>query len=257
DRTVITRLHAPAPLLIRTPQSATDFSLAVCASLGGGLLAGDTIDLRCIAEAHTKSCITTQSSTKIYRSINGAQTSQSAVVHLHAHAMMLWIPDPITCFAGAHYTQRQQFHLHPTTSLLLLDSFTSGRWSRGERWDMQHFHSRTDIWVDQAQILRDAIRLDPADGPIASPSRMGKWNCFATLLFVGPAFAPFARQILCDVNNEPLAPDAALIFSAAPLGGGAILRLAADSAERLTLEIRRRLHPLFESIGHDPWSRKF
>jgi urease accessory protein len=263
DRTVITHLCAQSPLKLLSPQRAGDFAHATVGTHGGGLLGGDRIDLRCVAEENTQACVTTQASTKVYRPNPHDQykgqnaTEQNARIDVHDNSLLLWLPDPVTCFAGAHYSQHQRFDLHETASLLLIDSFTSGRWSRGERWAMQNYRARTDIWVDEKQIFRDAIRLDAQDGPIAAPSRMGLWNCFSTVVLVGPKLQSAANEIVKTIANIPLTNDASLIFSAAATPLGAILRIAGDSAERVEKSIRRHLAPAIQRLGQDPWSRKF
>ncbi|KAJ2686969.1 hypothetical protein GGH99_003363 [Coemansia sp. RSA 1285] len=53
------------------------------------------------------------------------------------------LPDPVTCFEGAMYNQRQAVRLHDaqSSSLVLLDWMTSGRMSRGERWAFGKYFS--------------------------------------------------------------------------------------------------------------------
>src|ERR1700734_3956356 len=71
DRTVVTQLRGESPMKLLSPQCNDRFALAICGTLGGGLVSGDQIDLNCVAEAETESCISTQASTKVYRTAAG------------------------------------------------------------------------------------------------------------------------------------------------------------------------------------------
>ena len=106
------------------------------------------------------------------------------------------------------------------------------------------------------RFLLDALLLDPADGPLAAPERMGRFNCLANLTVVGPAVRALSQSLLEEVAVRPLARGARLICAASPVAGGALLRLAGESLEEVSHEIRRHLAPIIGLIGGEPWARK-
>ncbi|CAG8633583.1 7473_t:CDS:2 [Diversispora eburnea] len=68
--------------------------------------------------------------------------------HLQQHSQQgyefnfLQLPGPTTCFQSADYSQYQKFKLEDDiSSLIVLDWFTSGRMSRGERWEFANYKS--------------------------------------------------------------------------------------------------------------------
>jgi urease accessory protein UreH len=115
---------------------------------------------------------------------------------------------------------------------------------------------RTDIFVDGVQVLRDAIRLDDRDGAIGSMGRMGSCDCFASVILVGGRVAEAAEELLRFVAGQPVDAGAELIFSAGPIPGGALMRVAGGSTERVRSWLGERMGFLEDMIGEDPWSRR-
>ncbi|CAG8542955.1 5377_t:CDS:2 [Diversispora eburnea] len=70
------------------------------------------------------------------------------------NSMLLQLPGPTTCFQSADYSQYQKFKLEDdTSSLIVLDWFTSGRMSRGERWEFVNYKSGIDILIGDEEKL--------------------------------------------------------------------------------------------------------
>jgi urease accessory protein len=254
-QTTVTRCHSTSPLRILTPRDSSKTARIVAATFGGGLLDGDAINLSLTADPGTKCLLTTQASTKIYRS-DSVGSSQRITITADDDALIVSLPDPIVCFAASRFQQRQQFNLSPTASLLMLDSFTSGRAARAERWQMHHFAAHTEINVAGKCIFRDSLELDPIDGKIAAPMRMGPIDCFATVALVGPAFSDRANNLVQTLQKQPIAPDETILFGISQLPGATVIRLAAKSAERAVGWLSEKLAFITPLLGLDPWLRK-
>jgi hypothetical protein len=108
--TVLTRAFAksPAKLIASKGRGATCWVYA--ATFGGGLVGGDHIQLRADVTAGARALLTTQASTKVYRSENRSRQSLTATVG--ANALLAVVPDPIVCFAAADFAQQQRYDLH-------------------------------------------------------------------------------------------------------------------------------------------------
>ena len=114
-------------------------------TFGGGLVAGDQIHLDMQLTPNTTCVLSTQASTKVYRDPAKKGCQQTLKANIADGALLVSVPDPITCFADALYEQQQQFHLAPEGSVVLLDWLTSGRRKRGESWDFTRYRSQIDI----------------------------------------------------------------------------------------------------------------
>jgi urease accessory protein len=256
-RTAVTRAMASSPLRLLTPHGRGTSARVFSSTFGGGLVAGDGIALHVRAGAGTACVLGTQASTKVYRSPAGIASSQRLTLIAEEGATCVVAPDPVTCFAGAVYEQRQEFDLHPGASLLLIDWLTSGRLARGERWAFDRYRTRTDVTVGGRNVFRDALRLDAADGPVAAEHRMGRCDCMALALLIGPRMERPAAELLDWAQAQPITLGEDLIFSASPLSGGAVVRVAGSTTETVGRWLRERLLFVAKLLGEDPWARKW
>ncbi len=252
----VTTSAATNPMKLLVPRARAICAWAFTSTFGGGLLAGDCVDLDITVGEHSSLLLGTQASTKVYRSPNALAAKQSLHATVAAGALLAVLPDPVTCFANASYEQRQRFDVAPGGSLLLLDWITSGRLARGERWAFTRYLSRNDFFMADRHVASDALLLDGAFEPISSPQRMGRFDCYATLFAVGPLVSAGAKAMIADVTAVPLRRNAPLLVSASPLAEGVVLRVLGDSAERVGRFLRDRLAFAWPLVGEDPWTRK-
>jgi urease accessory protein len=246
-QTRATVVRAESPLKLLLPKNHGDGAWAFVASFGGGLVSGDAIRLDIDVGERATAMLGTQSSTKVYR----GSSEQRLGARVGRGALFVAIPDPVSCFRGASYEQHARIELAPDASLVFLDAFTCGRSAHGERWLFARYASRTQIHVAGRNILTDAILLDPAHGPL--PTRMGRFDAFATLVALGPRAGPVAESFL----SLPSSSDRTSVSAASIVDDGAILRVAATSAERCARAVREALAPLSSILGDDPFARKW
>lgn len=256
-RTTVTRMRATAPLKLLAPRHHARCASVFTSTFGGGLVAGDHVDLRFRARAGTTCWLGTQASTKIYKSRAGIGASQTLHAVVEPGATLFSFPDPVACFAGARYEQRQRFDIEPGGGLVALDWYTSGRKAHGERWAFDRYSARTDVFVDCDHVLADAVLLDAAHDAIGLKYRTGAFDCFATLVIAGDQVSHLVERVLDAVNAEPLRTSRSPISAASPLRGGMLLRVAGDGPESVARYLRRHLSAIEELLGDDPWARKW
>jgi urease accessory protein len=257
-RTSVIRMRSTAPLKLLAPRHHSGGRASIFAStFGGGLVAGDQIDLDFTARGRSVCWLGTQASTKVYKSRDGAGARQTLRARVAAGATLFSLPDPVTCYAGARYEQRQRFELERGAALVALDWLTGGRTARGERWQFDRYESRTDVHHAGDHAFADAVRLDPADGPLGSKFRTGGFDCLATLVVIGEPLQPFADQLVAAVAREKLTRDAALLSTASPIRGGAVLRVAGPGPEVVARYVRSHLSAIPALADDDPWARKW
>ncbi|MDE0734660.1 MAG: urease accessory protein UreD [Pirellulaceae bacterium] len=257
ERTEITHSHATNPLKLITPRRHGSAAWVYTSTFGGGLVAGDQIHLDMRLTSNTTCVLSTQASTKIYRDPSRIGCRQSLQAQIDDGALLISVPDPVTCFAESMYDQHLRYDLAPEGSVVLLDWLTSGRRTRGESWDFTRYRSQIDVYQGQRQLISDRLLLDPKDGPLESPFRVGRFHCLAVVVLVGTALEAAATQILEEVGNAPVEPAASLLETASPVAGGLILRIAGITTELVADCITRRLCFLQEFLGETPWARKW
>jgi urease accessory protein len=255
-RSVVTRALARSPLKLLTPKTHGDAAWIFTSTYGGGLVGGDQISLDLHAAPQTRTLLSTQASTKIYRT-SSLPAAQQLTATVGEDAILLYLPDPIVCFAGSNYRQHQRFDLADNASLVMVDWLTSGRRARGERWAFDRYESHCDIWAEGRCAFRDAVVLDPNHGGLATTLRMGRCDCFATIVLLGQTLRTYSDQLIEFVHAQPIDRDAPLIFSASPIVGGVVCRVAGATTETVAQWIRQRLAFVPSLLGQDPWLRKW
>jgi urease accessory protein len=256
-RSAATAVCASNPMKLLVPRPRGGSVWASLGSFGGGFVAGDQTSLDVRLGVNARCFLTTQASTKIYRNPRMRPCGHALNAQLGADSLLVLAPDPIQSFAGSTYDQRQEFHLQPSASLVLLDWFCAGRSARRERWSFTRLQSRNEIFIGPDRMLLDSLLLDQAHGPLEGASRMGRFNCLALLVVTGPMVAVAAGRMLAEVEALPVTRKAELIVGASPIRQGALFRIAGESSEEVGREVRRRLAFAADLLGDDPWARKW
>jgi urease accessory protein len=256
-QSTVTSAWSSDPIKILVPKSRGVSAWACTSSFGGGMVGGDQTRLDLKLGAETRCFVGTQASTKIYRNPSQLPCSHITRANLESNSLLVFTPDPVQAFAGSTYSQRQEFHLAPGAGLVLLDWFNSGRAACGERWAFSQFKSRNDVFIAGKRIFLDSILLDSSDGSLDSPMRAGRFNCFATLLFVGEPLRAATNQLLEKISTKPVERKSPLVASASPIRDGAVLRIAGEQVEAVGRAIHQNLDFLSKFLGDDPWSRKW
>lgn len=178
---------------------------------GGGIVAGDTIDLQVRLDSGTRLVLLTQGSTKIFKTLEPSVVSkQHMTVHLDEHAALVYLPDPVQPFARTAFSQSQIYHLkNQQGSLCACDWVTSGRSARGENWDIYEYKSRNEVWTTdntgkQRLLMRDNLILDKRGRTnMALSSRMDGYSVFGTLIIRGPIFSALSQFFLDEFEALP------------------------------------------------------
>ena len=169
---------------------------------------------------------------------------------------LIFVPDPLVPFASARSAQRLEFELAPDASLVLVDWLSSGRRSRGERWQFDSVKSVIRVHQAGRLICHDAVTLAAADGSLTE--RLGRFDVLATVVLAGPVAAAAGERLVTASAAAPPERRADLIVVAAPIGDrGAHVRVAGTSVEQVGRAIRDALGFVPPFLGDDPWARKW
>ena len=197
-------------------------------------------------------------------------------VRVSKGATFYLLPDPVTCFKHASYNQLQTFHLEDGASLVVLDSFTSGRMSLGEEWEFWRYYSANDVWVNGSRVARDVMLLEQEkegeakasrwDGalPVRSlADRLAPYSCYATAILYGPA----THETLIDVSKrcekisvfkKTSPPPLLWSFSwVGPQREGGVIRVAAMDTESVRDSLKELLHGIKTLVGIDTYQKAF
>ncbi|KAL3925331.1 MAG: hypothetical protein SGILL_000488 [Bacillariaceae sp.] len=221
--TRLTRVAHKAPLRLVPigKSSVAEAGAAICAlsNYGAGMLQGDSAALDIRVETGARLGVLTQGANRIYtpRHVGGTEECQATLkATVEKDAFLVLAPDPCALFASAKFSQLQQFHIHPQSSVALIDWFSSGRYMNQEQWDFDNLYTRTSLhWLEENSeapeesipFLQDSILMDLRVGRncdnYSSEDAHGVagFNCFASLILYGEETQPILERCH-DLSNE-------------------------------------------------------
>jgi urease accessory protein len=254
-RTVVTSAYATSPLRLLTPANHGRAAWVFTSSFGGGLVDGDRIRLDIEVGDGAAAFVSTQASTKVYRSPHGTAATMSA--RIGSAALLVVAPDPVVCFARSRYRQVQRFEVADTGTLVAVDWISSGRRAFGERWMFDEYEATLEVRKGGRLLVHDALALRATDGNLTG--RLGRFEVLATVTLVGARVRHEAAGIVSRVSARPVSRGDDLLIAATALGGGegCVVRMSGTSVERVGRTIRDLLQSVPALLGDDPWARKW
>src|SRR5262245_163756 len=104
-RSTVSQAYASSPLRLLMPRNHGRAAWIYTSSFGGGLVDGDRVSLDIVVDAGAAAFVSTQASTKVYRSACG--TSAELRASVGDEGLLVLAPDPVVCFAASRYRQTQ------------------------------------------------------------------------------------------------------------------------------------------------------
>ncbi|XP_059657142.1 urease accessory protein D [Cornus florida] len=204
-RSTVTRCFSTYPLKFIVPRkvgpSQTDVVWIYTLTYGGGIVSGDSISCDFTIGDGCTTVLTTQASTKVYKSMGSKCSEQFLEARIGSNALLVVIPDPVTCFSTAKYSQKQVFRVVSDSSLVIVDWITSGRHESGEKWDFELYKSTNHIFLeDDKPLFLDTIFLE--HGSITTiAERMQEYQVIAMVILWGPKLKHVQNQVQEDVKK--------------------------------------------------------
>jgi len=257
------------PLKILNPAAAGGVCHAVLSSYGGGMVAGDTIRLRIKGGANTRLFVSSQSNTKIFKSIDGQVAEQHLAGELADGALAVVFPDPVVPQAGSRYRQVQQWQLAANSLLLVADWLHSGRMDIGEKFEFHSFFSELHVRRQGRLVLLDRFAFNPQEHMAPAPTNFGAYQTVLSLYLIGnPTDARFVRlaqvfqQLKMPLPDTPqfdLSGHDCLLAVTQAKDDVYVLRAAAHSRQALQPLCAQILDVLAEKefFGYNPLARKY
>lgn len=281
-KSTVTRCFSKYPLKFIIPtkvgSSKSDVVWIYSLTYGGGIVSGDLISCDFTIGDGCTTVLTTQASTKVYKSIQSKCSEQILEARIGREAFLAVIPDPVTCFSTAKYSQKQVFRVTSSSNLLIVDWITSGRHQSGEKWDFELYKSTNQIFMDDEQpLFLDSILLE--QGSTSSVlERMQDYQVLAMVVILGAKLQYVQNQFQqnvkkmmseqlhmpsfalrrCGENNTShclTKPDFIVSSSVfGPKGVGVVVRIAAMTTESVYKFLNQQLASLEPLLGVSPYN---
>jgi urease accessory protein len=167
----------------------------------GGLVGGDTLDIRVNVGSGAHGLITTPGATRFYRS-EGELALQRTQLRLEAGARMEWLPLEAILYNGCRAENRLSFELAPSAELLGWDITALGLPHADQPFARGSFCQHIElpgIWLERGVIDASDARL------LHSPLGLAGQHCMASLFFAsGSAMARDRRESALDCARQLL-----------------------------------------------------
>ncbi|XP_057433301.1 urease accessory protein D-like [Lotus japonicus] len=279
-RSSVTSCISRYPLKFIIPKkvgsSKTDAVWVYALNFGGGIVSGDNISCKFSVGDGCTMVLTTQGSTKVYKSVGSKCSHQILEATVGRNALLAIIPDPVTCFSTARYYQKQVFTVSSDSNLVIVDWITSGRHESGEKWDFDLYKSTNNIFLDDGQPLFLDTMLLEKEKIGCIKDHMQDYQVIAMIVLLGPNMQYIQNLVQGNVKrimSEKLQyPSAALShqrdkadhfmtkpsFMAScsvfgPKKIGLLVRVASVTTESVYKFLQHQLAPLEPIIGVRPY----
>ncbi|XP_063944164.1 urease accessory protein D isoform X2 [Daucus carota subsp. sativus] len=213
----------------------------------------------------------------VYKCVGSRCSVQIYEARIGIDALLVVIPDPVTCFSTAKYSQKQVFRIMSNSSLLIVDWITSGRHESGEKWDFTHYKSTNHIYLEGDEpLFLDTVLLEQGS-TVTIAERVQDYQVLAMVIILGPKLKHVQTKVQEDVKNmmsEQLQLPATSLrrYSApstshslikpsflascspfGPQGSGVVIRIAAMTTESVYRFLQQQLASLEPLVGVLPY----
>ena len=129
---------------------------------GGGYIDGDSYKISIVLEEDAEVLLTTQSSTKIYKT-RTKPAIQEMDIHLKKGSLLEYLPDPVIAYEGASFKQKTIVRMDLGASLICSDIFTPGWAPDGTLFRYNLLQSKMEVYLEKQLVLFDHVKLEPDD----------------------------------------------------------------------------------------------
>ncbi|KAK7279041.1 hypothetical protein RJT34_24084 [Clitoria ternatea] len=279
-RSSVVRCLSRYPLKFIIPKkvgsSKTDAVWVYALNYGGGIVSGDHISCKFSVGDACTMVLTTQGSTKVYKSVGSKCSQQMLEARVGSDALLVIIPDPVTCFSTARYYQKQVFSVSSDSNLVIVDWITSGRHESGEKWDFDLYRSTNNIFLEDGHPLFLDTMLLEKEKMGCIREHMHNYQVIAMIVLLGPKMQ-YIQNLVQDhvkkIMSDQLQHSSTALrhqrdkagrfftkpsFMAScsafgPKRIGLVVRVAAETTESVYKFLRHEMAPLETMIGVPPY----
>jgi urease accessory protein len=189
DRTVLDDLRQAGCLKARFPRPVVpDWMDVVTLNTGGGVAAGDRLDVAVSAAADTRVTVTAQAAERFYRALErDAPSRVRTVLSVGAGAALEWLPQETILFDRCALDRRLEIDMAADARFLGVETLVFGRAAMGETVRQAMLRDLIRVRRGGELLLHDAIRLDGSVDALLSRAAIGRGaRAVASVVYVAP-----------------------------------------------------------------------
>ncbi|MCA0992785.1 urease accessory protein UreD [Guptibacillus hwajinpoensis] len=221
--------------------------------VGGGYVDGDTYFTKINVRKNAKLAVTTQASTKIYKTRN-KQVEQKSVYKLDEKSQLHLKLDPLIAYRDARFIQQTDVYMDKSAVLFLTDIVTPGWSKEGELFPYTCVTSKVKIYQNEKLAVYDHLRLKP-DEDVRSLLQLEGNTHIGSLFFIHPSVS----EEWIETLREELSsfPDAHFGVSMLPIPGCCFRILAKRTSriEKVFAAIETFIHRTINNQSAISWRK--
>jgi urease accessory protein len=130
-------------------------------NMTAGIMAGDKLEGNIHLQKNTAANMIVPAATRVFSMPDGSEAGQNLYFSLAAGSALDYYANQIIPYAGANFSQSNEYWLDLTASLAVMEFFTPGRMASGERFAFYRLQLRNRIFYDNTLILDDRLNIKP------------------------------------------------------------------------------------------------
>lgn len=229
SRTVISDSYFTSPFKIAKPFYNKVSTEIMIMTATAGIMKGDNYKIKIKSKESTNSVITNQSYSKIFNTGDGS-ASQKLTIEVDSNAAIAWIPKPTIPFKDSTYVSESVISLKKDSRLFYCDILAGGRVGMGEMLEMNKYHSRTLVLLENKPIFLDNSLFEKGGADYRGLGYLEDYSHQGTVYMYG-----YRKPILPECIEKMTAS-----ISDAP--NGVCVRMAGASGDLLYSYVRYLYH---------------
>ena len=189
--TTLACAHATAPLKIVRPFSLEGGGLLVqVLTLGPGMCAGDRQSIDVTVGPGARAVVINQSASRLLAMAEGDHAALNVALTVKPGGQLEYYPGLTIPFTDSSFVQRIAADVEDGARLGLLESWATGRSSRGEHLAFRRISARTRVTLAGQPVYADALELDPCTHDVAGTGVLERHRYVASGFWFGATLAP-------------------------------------------------------------------
>ena len=208
DKTIINELYHEGVSKI-SPTMHLDEEKIPCyflIHLGGGYIEGESCSTYIELKENTRSIITTQAPTLIYKSNNGNSCKQNSVIKLEKNSVLEYMLDNTILFKDAIYEQNTDIYMDKDSTLIYTDGIKSGWSPDGEKFQYNLGRMKTRLFIDGEIKLMDNLILDARNNDLGGFGFFEGYSNYGTAIIINrrinEKFVKKLREVVGELNLD-------------------------------------------------------
>lgn len=214
---------------------------------GGGYLGGDIYRTELYMERDAELMLTTQSSTRIYKTSILPAVHESEI-YLKEGSILEYLPDPIIAYESSRFKQKTTIWMDRGATLFYADIFTPGWAPDGALFAYDLIQSKIKVFMEGQLVLFDHLKLIP-DMDIQGIGVFDGYTHFGSMIIISEKVSP---KLLDQLYDSILSFEESVKFGISMLMiPGFVIRVLAHSTKEVD-----RIFAICSELTRESWFNK-